>query len=458
MSNTEIGLPAGTKAFQIPLYSVSVTDSNAAGFLAELGMVDRVALADKYSYNECLQAINVCGNGAVDPSEPVDYDPSPANDAEFNASVVEWQQLSSAQNSKVDAIFTSMATDNPKSIAVTSYADPGVLNRAEWVKFVAVFFNKEVEAEKLFNQITSDYQALNKTARAAVGDKQAPTKTVWISKFGDVASINFASYKRQYMTDAGGVLPAASDIAAAGGQKVDGQYSTVNYNFNLSVPTQKQGFVDIISQVDKIFDDTYGFGTGNLENLEAFITAYNLTGATADIPAVQNGQVWSLNNRLSSPAADGSVGSDWFEGSTARPDLVLEDFVKVITPAALPGNTQLTWLRQLSASASALKHNSPAQCEAIKTAEGDAARCQRAAPARICPNAYRDCTTGELKTVTDPTQRCDVRTVCQDATSTSNSSGTATPTKNAAGGKVAAATLIQLLLTGLGLMLLVLML
>jgi hypothetical protein len=30
-----------------------------------------------------------------------------------------------------------------------SFADPGVLNCTEWVKFVAVFFNKEVEAEPL---------------------------------------------------------------------------------------------------------------------------------------------------------------------------------------------------------------------------------------------------------------------------------------------------------------------
>jgi hypothetical protein len=51
--------------------------------------------------------------------------------------------------------------------ACSAYADPGALNRAEWVKFVAVFFNKEVEANKLFSTISTDYQKLNASARAA---------------------------------------------------------------------------------------------------------------------------------------------------------------------------------------------------------------------------------------------------------------------------------------------------
>jgi ABC-type Fe3+-hydroxamate transport system substrate-binding protein len=72
-----------------------------------------------------------------------------------------------------------------------------VLNRAEWVKFVAVFFNKEVEAERLFSSIRSDYQKLNSSARAAAG---ADAKTVtWLTQFGDTITVNFAEYKKQYM-------------------------------------------------------------------------------------------------------------------------------------------------------------------------------------------------------------------------------------------------------------------
>lgn len=32
-------------------------------------------------------------------------------------------------------------------------ADPGPLNRAEWVKFIAAFFNKEIDANSVYNGI-----------------------------------------------------------------------------------------------------------------------------------------------------------------------------------------------------------------------------------------------------------------------------------------------------------------
>jgi hypothetical protein len=60
-----------------------------------------------------------CGQEAVSASAPFDYDSSPDNDAEFNASLVQWREESAAQGSQVDAIFTSSATANPKSIAIT---------------------------------------------------------------------------------------------------------------------------------------------------------------------------------------------------------------------------------------------------------------------------------------------------------------------------------------------------
>jgi ABC-type Fe3+-hydroxamate transport system substrate-binding protein len=80
-----------------------------------------------------------------------------------------------------------------------AYADPGVLNRAEWVKFVAVFFNKEVEANNLFSNITNNLKLLNSTARAAAAKKAQPTVVAWLSKYGDSISVNFAAYKKQFI-------------------------------------------------------------------------------------------------------------------------------------------------------------------------------------------------------------------------------------------------------------------
>jgi ABC-type Fe3+-hydroxamate transport system substrate-binding protein len=90
-----------------------------------------------------------------------------------------------------------VAADTAVAASCSSFADPGVLNRAEWVKFVAVFFNKEVEAERLFNNVRADYQKFNSSARAAAG---ADGKRVaWLTQFGDTFTVNYAQYKKEYM-------------------------------------------------------------------------------------------------------------------------------------------------------------------------------------------------------------------------------------------------------------------
>jgi hypothetical protein len=79
----------------------------------------------------------------------------------------------------------------------------------------------------------------------------------------------------------------------------------------------------LLLQVDIIFDDTYSANSSHLLDIAAFKAAYGLTDAqAADIPAIADGQVWTFNNRLGARNEDGSVGSDWFESSMARPDLV----------------------------------------------------------------------------------------------------------------------------------------
>jgi hypothetical protein len=47
-------------------------------------------------------------------------------------------------------------------------SDPGALNRAEWVKFVAPFFNKELEANKVFEDIKTGYTKTKSQAAVSI--------------------------------------------------------------------------------------------------------------------------------------------------------------------------------------------------------------------------------------------------------------------------------------------------
>lgn len=89
----------------------------------------------------------------------------------------------------------------------------------------------------------------------------------------------------------------------------------IQYAEDASIPT--------LLQVDIIFDDSYGFGTGNQKDLAGWKQLYDISDAVAEtIPALSQGNVYAFNNRLSSVNAAGDVGSDWFESAVVRPDLV----------------------------------------------------------------------------------------------------------------------------------------
>ena len=52
-----------------------------------------------------------------------------------------------ADNVEVDAAWNWTSSSLPKSIAFTANSDPGALNRAEWIKFMSLFFNKVSKRE-----------------------------------------------------------------------------------------------------------------------------------------------------------------------------------------------------------------------------------------------------------------------------------------------------------------------
>ena len=56
----------------------------------------------------------------------------------------------------------------------------------------------------------------------------------------------------------------------------------------------------------------------------------------AQLPVVQNGQVYDIikNNRCVS--GDCTTANDWFESRLPEPDVLLEDLINVITPEAHP--------------------------------------------------------------------------------------------------------------------------
>jgi len=182
------------------------------------------------------------------------------------------------------------------------WMEPTLLARAEWVRFVACFYKKEILSDSLFKNVESNYIRLKKIASKSVtlnpivlsGDNFRGT---WYLPGGK-------SFTAQLFSDAGGNYIYKND-------KTSGSLS---YSF-------EQVLRDL-NNADIWVGVTNGKTLSELKHVDE---RYGL------FKPFRNGKVYSYFNRVT---PDG--GNDYWESSVAYPDRLLADFIKLFHPELLP--------------------------------------------------------------------------------------------------------------------------
>lgn len=96
----------------------------------------------------------------------------------------------------------------------------GSLNRAEWLKFMGLFFNMDDFANTVFDEINSTYYANSATYTSAAAMRSNTTTVAWVDRIDNITDyanafeVSFAQYKVQYTSDAGGNMTNQSVVAA----------------------------------------------------------------------------------------------------------------------------------------------------------------------------------------------------------------------------------------------------
>ena len=206
-------------------------------------------------------------------------------------------------------IYPQLKTARIPTVLIGEYMENSPLGRAEWLKFMALFFNQEKIANQEFDAMEKKYQAIANLTKNASAKPQVLSgmehKGTWYVPGGD-------SFAARFVADAGGSYLWADDR------------STGSLNLSseqiLKRASQAQIWLNGAQQKRKSANSIY----------EKF-------------PAFRNQNVYSPTAKINAAG-----GNDFWESGTANPDLVLADLVKIFHPQVLPNHQFVYYQRSQS--------------------------------------------------------------------------------------------------------------
>lgn len=181
------------------------------------------------------------------------------------------------------------------------WMETSLLGRAEWVRFVAAFYDKEKLADSIFGEVEKRYNDIRKKA-ADVKDK--PDIMVGSNFRGTWYMPGGRSFMGQLFADAGSRYFYSNDTTTG------------------SLPLN-------VEKVLRDFHDTDIWLNCNFTTLDDLLKA---DSKHALFNPVKTKQVYNFNKCMLPSGAN-----DFWESAVARPDLILADVIAILHPEILPG-------------------------------------------------------------------------------------------------------------------------
>lgn len=184
------------------------------------------------------------------------------------------------------------------------YLEKHPLGRAEWIKFMALFFNKEEMADSVFSVIEKNYL---ETKALVSEDTERPTVMSGIV-YGDAW-----------------FLPGGENYAAR-------IFKDAGYRY-LWEDNPSQGFLELSfeSVYARAYNADFWMGVGAFENLQQLKDADH---RYSSFKPFNTKQVYTYEARKGAKG-----GSEFMELGYLRPDIILKDLVKIAHPHLLPEYT-----------------------------------------------------------------------------------------------------------------------
>lgn len=184
-------LPRGTKV-NIPLESIGVAYATHIGYLEKMGLLHTIngVSQKKYIKNEKIRQL-------VDEGTIKTFGPSHSINVEkllsINPPLLLVAPFKDNRYNRVKEVGIKIAVN-------ASYMETSPLARAEWIKFISYFFNKEKEANRIFDSLSQQYNRLKHLT-----DQREDTPTIFSGKkIGQIWYVpGGESYMAKFFKDAG---------------------------------------------------------------------------------------------------------------------------------------------------------------------------------------------------------------------------------------------------------------
>ncbi len=307
----QCGTPAPEAGFetaqviQVPVTRVVATSTTYLPFIDQIGAVETLVGLDSLDYAsnanviariEADEITAVGGDTGLNMESLVALEPDLVLASPFDTSALESMQ-------ELGLPFAINA----------DYLEGTPLGRAEWGKFIALFYNREAAAEEQFAGIAERYAAL-----AALTADVEDRPTVFLSSpyEGTWYMAPAGSYTALLLEDAGAQYLWAEDEGTG----------TLVLDFETVL--ERAVNADYWLNPDQLFWDS-------LDDVVATDERF------AEFAAYQNGTIFNNNARLNT-----NGWNDYYESAVAAPDAVLADLIAMFHPDLLPEH-ELYYYRQL---------------------------------------------------------------------------------------------------------------
>lgn len=292
---------------EVPVRRVALRSASHAPFFSMLGVADRIVAITQGKFVNDPEVAELIRQGRI-----AEVGVGSGMSAQFNVEklitlrpdlVMSWWTNNPAFAGHIKAQEAGLTV-----ALLADYEENTPLGRTEWIKFVALFFDAEAEAERVFNDIERRYLAM---AEKTKNVQRRPTVMYGNSYQGSWYIAGGNSLFANLVKDAGGEYIWSEDNAT-GSRPVNTETAVIrgrNADYWL---TQNQNHISLAS-------------------LTAEDTRYRL------FKAFQTRRVYSNNGKVG-PGG----GNDYYQGAAARPDILLADMTAILHPELLPRH-QLVW-------------------------------------------------------------------------------------------------------------------